>query len=66
VAISNDRLLDIADGNVTFRYKDYRHGAGNQAAASFAASLLRLHFKQCCGLCGQAPPRYPFAITTPH
>ena len=25
VAISNNRLLDIADGNVTFRYKDYRH-----------------------------------------
>ena len=24
VAISNNRLLDIADGNVTFRYKDYR------------------------------------------
>src|SRR5690348_2588882 len=25
VAISNNRLLDIADGKVTFRYKDYRH-----------------------------------------
>jgi hypothetical protein len=27
VAISNNRLLDIAEGKVTFRYKDYRHGA---------------------------------------
>src|SRR5216684_5634172 len=25
VAISNNRLLDMAYGNVTFRYKDYRH-----------------------------------------
>jgi hypothetical protein len=25
VAISNNRLLDITDGNVSFRYKDYRH-----------------------------------------
>ena len=25
VAISNNRLLDIDDGKVTFRYKDYRH-----------------------------------------
>jgi hypothetical protein len=27
VAISNNRLLDIAEGKVTFSYKDYRHGA---------------------------------------
>jgi len=27
VAISNNRLLDIAEGKVTFRYKDYRHDA---------------------------------------
>src|SRR6266705_1887605 len=27
VAISNHRLLDIAEGQVTFRYKDYRHDA---------------------------------------
>jgi hypothetical protein len=26
VALSNDRILDIADGSVTFRYKDTRHG----------------------------------------
>jgi hypothetical protein len=25
VAISNNRLLDIDDGKITFRYKDYRH-----------------------------------------
>ena len=27
VAISNHRRLDIAEGQVTFRYKDYRHDA---------------------------------------
>jgi hypothetical protein len=27
VAISNNRLLEIAEGKVTFRYKDYRHNA---------------------------------------
>jgi hypothetical protein len=27
VAISNHWILDIAEGNVTFRYKDYRHDA---------------------------------------
>jgi hypothetical protein len=27
VAISNNRLLDIAEDKVTFRYKDYRHDA---------------------------------------
>ncbi len=27
VAISNNRLLDIAEGKVSFRYKDYRHDA---------------------------------------
>jgi hypothetical protein len=27
VAISNNRLLEIAEGKVTFRYKDYRHDA---------------------------------------
>jgi CheY-like chemotaxis protein len=26
-AISNHRILDIAEGNATFRYKDYRHDA---------------------------------------
>jgi hypothetical protein len=27
VAISNNRLLEIAEGKVSFRYKDYRHDA---------------------------------------
>jgi Putative transposase len=27
VAISNHRILDIAEGNVAFRYEDYRHDA---------------------------------------
>src|SRR5664279_3414445 len=27
VAISNHRLLSVADGNVTFRWKDYAHGS---------------------------------------
>jgi len=30
VAISNNRLLDIAEGKVTFRFKDYRHDAQNK------------------------------------
>jgi len=31
VAISNHRILDIAQGKVTFRYKDYRHEAQQKA-----------------------------------
>jgi hypothetical protein len=36
VAISNNRLLDIDDGKVTFRYKDYRQ-AGEQKTMTLGA-----------------------------
>jgi hypothetical protein len=34
VAISNNRLLDIVEGKVTFRYKDYRHFAAKPTQIS--------------------------------
>jgi hypothetical protein len=41
VAISNDRLLDIADGNVTFRYKDYRHDSQQKTMTLKAEAFIR-------------------------
>jgi hypothetical protein len=41
VAISNNRLLDVAEGNVTFRYKDYRHGAQNKTMTLQAEEFIR-------------------------
>jgi hypothetical protein len=50
VAISNNRLLDIAEDKVTFRYKDYRHDAQHKtmtlkpkssSGASFYMYFLR-------------------------
>jgi len=41
VAISNNRLLDIADGNVTFRYKDYRHDSQQKTMTLKAEEFIR-------------------------
>jgi hypothetical protein len=41
VAISNNRLLDIAEGKVTFRYKDYRHDAQQKAMTLEADEFIR-------------------------
>ena len=41
VAISNNRLLDIADGKVTFRYKDYRHDAQQKTMTLQAEEFIR-------------------------
>jgi len=41
VAISNNRLLDIAGGKVTFRYKDYRHDAQQKTMTLEAAEFIR-------------------------
>jgi hypothetical protein len=41
VAISNNRLLDIAEGKVTFRYKDYRHDAQNKTMRLEAEEFIR-------------------------
>jgi Putative transposase len=41
VAISNNRLLDIAEGKVTFRYKDYRHGAEQKTMTLQAEEFIR-------------------------
>src|ERR1039458_4783287 len=40
-AISNNRLLDIADGNVTFRYKDYRHDSEQKTMTLKAEEFIR-------------------------
>ena len=40
VAISNNRLLDIEEGKVTFRYKDYRHDAQQK---TMTAGSRRVH-----------------------
>lgn len=41
VAISNNRLLDIAEGKVTFRYKDYRHDAQQKTITLQAEEFIR-------------------------
>jgi hypothetical protein len=41
VAISNNRLLDIAEGKVTFRYKDYRHDAQQKTMTLRAEEFIR-------------------------
>jgi hypothetical protein len=41
VAISNNRLLDIAQGNVRFCYKDYRHDAQQKTMTLQAQEFIR-------------------------
>jgi hypothetical protein len=41
VAISNHRIVNLADGNVTFRWKDYAHKNKKQLMTVTAAEFLR-------------------------
>lgn len=41
VAISNHRLLNLADGQVTFRWKDYAHGSKKRKMSISANDFLR-------------------------
>jgi hypothetical protein len=41
VAICNNRLLDIAEGKVAFRYKDYRHNAQQKTMTLEAEEFIR-------------------------
>jgi Putative transposase len=41
VAISNNRLLNIAEGKVTFRYKDYRHDAQQKTMSLEVQEFIR-------------------------
>jgi hypothetical protein len=41
VAISNNRLLDIDDGHVTFRWKDYRDGDAQKTMTLAAPEFIR-------------------------
>jgi Putative transposase len=41
VALSNNRLLGIADGQVRFRYKDYRHDAQQKTMTLEAEEFIR-------------------------
>jgi len=41
VAICNNRLLDMAEGKVTFRYKDYRHDAQQKTMTLRAEEFIR-------------------------
>jgi hypothetical protein len=44
VAISNHRLLSVADGKVTFRWKDYAHGSQQRQMTLTATEFLRRFF----------------------
>jgi hypothetical protein len=59
VAISNHRLLDIAEGQVTFRYKDYRHDAQQKTMI-----LQAEEFISPCTVrrSGPAPAKIPSAV----
>ena len=41
VAISNNRLLDLQDGQVTFSYKDYKHAQQQKVMTLSADEFLR-------------------------
>ena len=41
VAISNNRILNIEDDQVTFRYKDYRHGSQQKTMSLSAHEFIR-------------------------
>jgi hypothetical protein len=41
VAISNHRLVSVADGKVTFRWKDYAHGGTQRKMTVTAEEFLR-------------------------
>jgi hypothetical protein len=41
VAISNHRLISVADGKVTFRWKDYAHGSKQRKMAVTTEEFLR-------------------------
>jgi len=41
VAISNNRILNIDNGQVTFRYKDYRHGSQQKTMTLSADEFIR-------------------------
>jgi hypothetical protein len=50
VAISNHRLVSVADGKVTFLYKDYAHGGKHRKMTVTAEEFLRrflLHVLPC-------------------
>ena len=48
VAISNNRLLDIAEDKVTFRYKDYRHDAQQKTMTLEAEEFFIRRFLYMC------------------
>ena len=41
VAISNHRIVDVADGKVTFRWRDYRHGNRKRTMTLAAGEFIR-------------------------
>lgn len=41
VAISNHRIVNVADGQVTFRWKDYAHGSASRTMTVSAGEFLR-------------------------
>jgi len=41
IAISNDRLLHLHDGKVTFRWKDYQHGGRHRTMTLDAVEFIR-------------------------
>ena len=41
MAISNNRLLDIENGKVTFHYQDYRHNSQHKTMTLDAEEFIR-------------------------
>jgi Putative transposase len=58
VAISNNRLLDIEDGHVTFRWKDYRDGDTQKTMTLTTEEFIRRF------LLHVLPPGYSVSATT--
>lgn len=56
VAISNHRIVNFADGQVTFRWKDYAHGSKQKLMTVTAEEFLAAFFSMCfhMALCASA------------
>ncbi len=60
VAISNQRLVSVHDGKVTFRWKDYAQGNPHRTMTLDAVEFMRwflLHSLPKVGAHGQTAPR---------
>ena len=66
VAISNNRLIELKDGQVTFAYKDYKHEQRQKVMTRVGGRILATVFTACPpGLFSTNPPLRPSRQSPP-